>query len=343
MDTLNKNLTRAENLAVQDKVKKRLSLVRVEFEYLKSIVDVIQMYRAYRTAPNWQTFELLARALDARNALVAKLAGPKGKVGKFDAFPDIRFFDGATKAYLADNGRSSALGAPFNWDIKMLREKKILPGTVKKRMTVKKISGKAEFNNFEKGVWSPLKWEELGGIQLGAINEKTRFKTAYDENNFYIAVVSDLAPKKSFTSLGFDGPCWRNDCIEILIDPQGMRQSFYHMIYTPAKDSRFDEAFGFITDPLHPLFNKHDTAWNGKWTYQCRREKDKWYSLFTVPFSELKVPTPKPGNVWTMNIGRESRIIGGSGNEVPELSLWSPNLENAGFHDREAFGEALFE
>ena len=343
MDNLNKNLTRAEKLAVQPKVKKRLALVRAEFEYLKSIVDVIQMYRAYRTAPSWQTFELLAAALDARNALVDKMSAPKGRVGRFNDFPEVRFFDGASKAWLLSNGRSSTLGAPFNWDTKMLREKKILPGTIKKRMTIKKVNGVVEFNDFENGVWKDLKWEELGGIQLGAINEKSRFKAAYDDKNFYIGIVSDLDPRKTFHSLGNDGPCWRNDCIEILLDPQGMRQSFYHMIYTPAKESRFDEAFGFITDPLHPLYNKHDTAWNGKWSYACRREGDKWYSLFTVPFSELKVPTPKPGNVWTLNIGRESRIIGGSGNEVPELSLWSPNLENAGFHDREAFGEALFE
>lgn len=343
MDSLGKNLSRAEKLAVQPKVKARLSLVRAEFDYLKSIVDVIQMYRAYRTAPNWETFELLSKALDARNALVEKIAGPKGKAETFAAFPDIRFFDRATKAYLLANGRSSTLGAPFNWNTKMLREKKILPGTATKRLTVKKISGKVEFNDFTSGIWQELNWEELGGIQLGPIGEKTRFKIAYDENALYIGVESDLDPKKSFSPLGNDGACWKNDCIEILLDPRGMRQSFYHMIYTPAKDSRFDEAFGFITDPLHPLYNKHDRGWNGKWSYECRREGGKWYSLFKMPFSELKVPTPKPGNVWTMNIGRESRIIGGTGNEVPELSLWSPNLENAGFHDREAFGEAVFE
>ena len=343
MDALGKNLERAEKIAFQPKVKQRLALVRVEFEYLKSIVDVIQMYRAYRTAPNWQTFELLAKALDARNAFVAKLIGPKGTVARLKEFPDMRFFDGASKAWLLDNGRSSTLGAPFNWNTRMLKEKKILPGTAAKRMTIKKVSGKVEFNKFDSGVWKDLKWEELGGIQLGAIGEKTRFKAAYDEKNFYLGVVSDLDPKKSYQSLGNDGPCWRNDCMEILLDPQGMRQSYYHMIYTPVKDSRFDGAFGFITDPLHPLYNKQDNSWNGKWSYECRREGDKWYSLFTVPFSELNVPTPKPGNVWALNIGRESRIIGGSGNEVPELSLWSPNLENAGFHDREAFGEALFE
>jgi len=343
MDTLGKNLSRAEKIARQPKVKARISLVRAEFEYLKSIVDVVQMYRAYRTAPNWSTFELLSKALDKRNALVDKLASRKGRVGQFKAFPEVRFFDGASKAFLLDNGRSSTLGAPFNWNTKMLREKKILPGTATKRLTVKKVKGKVEFNKFTTGVWKNLKWEEMGGIQLGPIVEKTRFKIAYDNKNLYIAFVSDLDPKKTFHSLGQDGPCWRNDCMEILLDPQGMRQSFYHMIYTPAKESYFDEAFGFITDPLHPLYNKHDRDWNGKWSYVNRREGGKWYSLFTMPFKTLNVPTPKPGNVWTLNLGRESRIIGGSGNEIPELSLWSPNLENAGFHDREAFGEAVFE
>ena len=32
------------------------------------------------------------------------------------------------------------------------------------------------------------------------------------------------------------------------------------MIYTPAADSTYDDAFGFITDPLHPLYNKADPS-----------------------------------------------------------------------------------
>ena len=343
METLEKNLARAEKQAKQPKVKARLLLVRKEFDYLKAIVDVVRAYQVYRTVPERWTFDLLAEKIDARNAQVESLLGKNGKAMQLKEFPFVRFFDGASRAFLLDNGRSSTLGAPFNWNTKFLKEKQILPGTTSKKLTVKKISDTAQFNDFESGVWKVLKWEDLGGIQLGPIVEKTRFKAAYDNKNFYLAVVSDLDPEKTFHSLGKDGPCWRNDCIEVLLDPSGDRQSFYHMIYTPAEESRFDEAFGFITDPLHPLYNKHDTAWNGDWTYKCRREGDKWYSLFTVPFATLKTHVPKPGTTWTLNIGRESRIIGGSGNEMPELSLWSPNLENAGFHDREAFGEAVFE
>ncbi|MBQ7696920.1 MAG: DUF4838 domain-containing protein [Lentisphaeria bacterium] len=342
MEKLEANLLRAEKQAVQPKVKARLLLVRKEFDYLKSIVDVIRMYQAYRTAPGWTTFDLLAQKIDARNDLVGSLLDKKGKIRRLKEFPFIRFFDNAPGKMLADNGRS-ALGAPFTWNMKFLKEKKILPGTTVKRMTVGKISGKAEFNDFESGVWKDLKWEELRGIQLGPIGEKTRFKAAYDDRNFYMAVISDLDPKKVSQPLGKDGPCWRDECIELLIDPKGDRQSYYHMIYTSVPNSTYDEAFGFISDPLHPLYNKADPAWNGEWSYQCRRENGKWYSLFTVPFTTLKTPTPKPGTAWTMNVGRESRPVGSNGHGAPELSTWSPNLETASFLDSGTFGELLFQ
>ena len=344
MEKLEKDLLRAEKLAVQPKVKARLNLVRKEFDYLKSIMDVIRMYQAYRTVPSWTTFDLLAQKIDARNALVDSMLNEKGRVHRLKEFPSVRFFDDASRTMLKDNGCLSApLGAPFNWTMRFLKEKEILPGMSMKRMTVTKLSGAPEFNDFESGAWKDLKWEELGGIQLGPIGEKTRFKAAWDNENFYMALVSDLDPKKKFHPLGKDAPCWRDDCIEILLDPKGDRQSYYHMIYTPADESTYDDAFGFITDPLHPLYGKADPSWNGQWSYLCRRENGKWFSLFTVPFATLKTPVPKPGTMWTLNVGRESRPAGGNSLGDPELSTWSPNLENAKFGDSGAFGEAVFQ
>ena len=54
------------------------------------------------------------------------------------------------------------------------------------------------------------------------------------------------------------------------------------MIYTPAADSTYDDAFGFITDPLHPLYNKADPSWDGKWSYQCRRADGGIPSIFRI-------------------------------------------------------------
>ena len=46
-----------------------------------------------------------------------------------------------------------------------------------------------------------------------------------------------------------------------------------------------------------------------------------------------------------MNIGREAYRMDAVGKEKfhPQLMLWSPNLEDMGFHSMEAFGDMVFE
>ena len=117
-----------------------------------------------------------------------------------------------------------------------------------------------------------------------------------------------------------------------------------HFIYNPVADSCYESAVGFIEDVLHPLYNTADPSWNGKWTYETRRENNKWYSLMIVPFESIKA-RPASGAMWTMNLGREIQI---PKEECPpkgrrELALWAPSLESLGFHDKDCFGEAVFE
>ncbi len=64
--------------------------------------------------------------------------------------------------------------------------------------------------------------------------------------------------------------------------------------------------------------------------------------MVTVPFDALGVKAPRQGTVWTMNIGRESYTVPNKDN-TPELSLWTPSLESGDFHDRNSFGEAVFQ
>ncbi len=143
MEQLEKNLLRAEKQAVQPRVKARLLLVRREFDYLRSIVDVVRMHQAYRTSPCQASFDLLARKIDARNTLIRSMLNEKGRVRRLKEFPFVRFFNDASGKMLESNGRV-ALGAPFNWDIKYLKEKKILPGTTMMPVTVEKNAGKTD-------------------------------------------------------------------------------------------------------------------------------------------------------------------------------------------------------
>ena len=65
----------------------------------------------------------------------------------------------------------------------------------------------------------------------------------------------------------------------------------------------------------------------------------------TIPFKDLKVK-PGSGMTWTMNVGREIQIPAkeiGNAKPVRELALWAPSLESLSFHDKECFGEAVFE
>jgi hypothetical protein len=59
----------------------------------------------------------------------------------------------------------------------------------------------------------------------------------------------------------------------------------------------------------------------------------------TVPYTTLKSAPPKKGSRWLLNIARTDYF---SKKSEPELSLWSPNLENMTFHDPECFGTAVF-
>lgn len=105
-----------------------------------------------------------------------------------------------------DNGRLIAqLGAPFTWNIKMLRDKKILPGAKRKQLTVKKAAGPVTAADFTQGAWSQAQWHELNNIQLGTISEKTSFKVIYDSENIYFGIVTELPEQRKVRGVGQDG------------------------------------------------------------------------------------------------------------------------------------------
>ena len=347
IDILSKNLDRAEKMAKSPKVKARLELVRTEFDYVKNLAETLHLYNAYRLNPTWSSFEQLAASVEKRNALIKSYTDSKrrGTTRAYSAnWPQLPIFNAPPIKMLEENGRLSApIGAPLNWNTKLLKEQKILPGVGKKTMRVAKAAGPISTSDFNSGAWAKAQWNHLGGIQLGAIKDKTRFKMIYDDKNVYIGFESDLDPaKKEFTVCGQDGPCFGQDCMEVMLDPTGTKNVYYHFIANPVPNSRYDAAFGLITDVLDPGYNKPDKTWNGKWEYVNTRKGGKWYIMFTVPYSTLNTKPAVPGTTWCANFGREAFYYT-TPKGIIELSLWSPNLETMTFHDRESFGDLIFE
>ena len=350
LDILSKNLKRAEEMAKDPKVKARLELVRIEFDYVQNLAETLHLYNAYRLNPNQHSFDQLALSVDKRNALIKSYTDPK-RPSTTRAYsknwPYLPIFNAPPIKMLEENGRLSApIGAPLNWNTKLLKEQKVLPGVGKKSLRIPRASGKVSAVDFNSGAWAKAQWNTMGGIQLGAVKEKTRFKLLYDAKNVYVAFESDLDARKSFANCGHDGPCYNQDCIDIFLDPTGTKSVNYHFIANPIPNSCYDGAFGLITDVLDPKYNKRDKEWNGKWSYETTRKGNKWYIMVTIPFSTLNTKPAAPGAIWTGNFGREAFEIPGpgvKGRGKAELSLWSPNLETMTFHDQETFGDLIFE
>jgi len=70
---LEMHLSQAERLAKSPKVKARLALVRLEFDYLRYIAPVAHLWDAYRVSPGSGTHGPLLDAVDAWNGFLATL------------------------------------------------------------------------------------------------------------------------------------------------------------------------------------------------------------------------------------------------------------------------------
>jgi hypothetical protein len=57
LNGMDRQLTRAKDLAQSDEARARIELVEAEFRYLRSVASVYHMFRAYQVAPSWPLFD----------------------------------------------------------------------------------------------------------------------------------------------------------------------------------------------------------------------------------------------------------------------------------------------
>lgn len=342
LDALENLLATAERDAAESnfKVKKRLQLVRMEFDYLKNLATIIHHYHSYRLAPDYAGFEKIAREVEKRNRMIDSYYDAKGKKKSIPGWPEMIIRGNADRNMLNANGRLAApMGAPLNWNIPALRKSRVLPGAMRKKINAVPYKGGNLAVHPEKGVWAKVPYNRLDGIQGGKVKQNTWFKVMYDQKNIYVAFKADLPRNRTYIPQGHDGSATAKDCLEFFVDPAARKEVYYHFLWNPVPKSTYDAARGLITDPLNPKFNTFDRSWNGKWSARSHRAGNVWYSLLTIPYSTLKTTAPRPGSKWLFNVGRTDYF---APKGSPELSLWSPNLENMTFHDPECFGELIF-
>ena len=341
--TLERELSSAEKIAHTPKVKARLALVRADFDFVRTTARALAFYQAYRLNPTWNNFDQLEKAVRERLALIdqAFSKDPRSSSLPLPGWKEIKRFGYISRAEVIQNGTLHGLiGAPFNWNFKLLRAKNILPCKEAMRLTVRHTGQTPSGFDFDSGAWAKAEWNNMSEIQLGTPSVATRFKILYDRKNLYVAFDGVRKNIRNYRSLGRDSACWGQDSLEILLDPFGDREKHYHFLFNAVPDSFYDSRTGFHTDPLNPNIHKADPTWNGKWSYENKLEANRWRAVVTIPFEDLGVSTPGRGTAWTANFGREEYH---DGMQKPELLLWSPNPEARSFHDRDKFGELLFD
>ena len=327
LDLCESSLTAAENTkGLSDKAKRRLKLVRREFDYSKLTAEVCMLFDAYSIAPSEPLFESIASRVENRRMLVESFFDGSGKTKAMNGWPEYRPLNGLKKSVVMQNGRLFApLYEPFNWNFSKMR--KAAPWKNQSKKTAKVVAS---------GRDAP--WQTVGSMSFGRCDYETKFRCFYDDANFYVEVDAELPDTLKFVPKGHDGACYRQECLELFIDPLFQKTHNFHFIWNPVENSCLEEAYGLSTDPLDPEADKFKMDWNGKWNYTISRKDGRWRSEVKVPFATLGVKRPQRGAKWYLNLGRESF----KGDDV-QLQLWNPSMSGRGMRDLEAMGVVEFE
>lgn len=115
---------------------------------------------------------------------------------------------------------------------------------------------------------------------------------------------------------GDDGSVWTDDSVEIFIDPELGRETYYRLSVN-ADGVKFDGRM-------------LDGAWNGDWEAKTFKGADFWSVEMKMPLHCFGV-TPATGSVWGVNLCRNNGVVN-------EYSNWSP-VYDGGFHCPKRFGE----
>jgi hypothetical protein len=328
---MNASLVQAEGLVETPKQKGRLALVRREFDYARNIGKVASLYASYRFNPCKLTFEPLADAIIERNKILDSIYGgnddPTCIPVPYSDWPEIKPFGNNQRLIVMSNGRLKAgVGSPLRWDVKMMRDRDLLPGKNRMSLEVNRTNSEPGFESFEKGEWAKCEWKVLNGIMSEKPAVFSRFKILAGNEGLYIAAEGRMGKQPRIVGTDRDGPCGGEECFVLTVSPKDSAQSFYRFMWNVNPESRWDGKKGHITDPLDPKFDKVDSVWNGEWTVKSEFKEGLWRSMVKLPYSTLGESLPKKGAVWGFNLGR---IADGAAKNSYRIFLqWNPNFEN---------------
>lgn len=151
----------------------------------------------------------------------------------------------------------------------------------------------------------------------------THFRIGFDSEKLYFAITcQETKPESLVANVTVrDSSVYSDDCVELILDPLNDHIGTLAFIMN---------ALGTVCD-----FRYGDIGWHADVQIAARQSGDLWSIELAVPFAELGRSTPKPGEVWGLNVFRTRRADG----------YQKMNWANAGgnFTDPELLGHLLFD
>jgi hypothetical protein len=193
------------------------------------------------------------------------------------------------------------------------------------------------------GLVTEQAWGAAEAVELslhdgsGRPQMRTFARLCYDDSCLYVAFeCRDTEIQATFTER--DDPIFKEEVVEIFIDPDSDQSTYYEFELSPAN-------VVFDATVLNPTGSKCELDVSlecaGLRTAVHIDETRNWSAEMAIPFSSLDTAPntpPATGDQWRINLYRIKRV------PVQEYTCWSPTLANpADFHIPSRFGTLRFE
>ena len=204
-----------------------------------------------------------------------------------------------------------------------------------------KLDGK-----LDDAVWTGASSVSLVNTMTGVPEPpKTAVKTAWDEENLYIAyVVDDDYLRSSFTQ--DDDHLWEQDCVEVMVDPDGDEKNYFELQVSPA-NKHFDTRYESRRTPRpygHIDFNsglKSGVSVRGTLNDE---EADEGYTVeLAIPWTAFAMGEPKHEKPTANSTWRLNFFVLDARSEHDQRAVgWSPPRVGD-FHVPRRFGMVVFD